>query len=236
MHDLTERLRAALRASSDRGGEEKTRLLELLRSHAVERRAVKLSSGRDSDFYFDCRRVTLLDEGVHLAASLLLRAMAADDVSPAAVAGPIASGIPLVTAISLIRRSLRLTALARAELLDTLDVQRALGDGHGARDVIERLLPSLPVLAVRLKPRDHGLKCCVEGLVNVKPDSVVALVDDVASTGASLLDAIRILLDSHLKVAWVGCLVDRQEGARECLAEQGHELRALFTGQEVVGG
>ncbi len=42
---------------------EETQLLELLVRHAFERRRVVLSSGRESDFYIDCKRVSLLAEG-----------------------------------------------------------------------------------------------------------------------------------------------------------------------------
>jgi len=228
MSDRIEQLKEAYRANIARGGEEKARLLELLHGYAIERREVHLTSGENSGIYFDCRRVTLLDEGVHVAASSLMRAIAADDVSPTAVAGPIFSAVPIITAMSLIRRSLRLTALAQAEALTTSEANPV--------QVVETLLPSLPMLAVRLKPRDHGLKCVVEGLTNVQPDAVVALVDDVTSTGSSLLDAIRILQENGLRTAWVGCLVDREQGARERLADAGYELRPLFTAQEVLDG
>ena len=226
--NITERLKEAYRASFMHGGEEKARLLELLREHAVEHRRAYLVTGKRTDIYFDCRRITLLDEGVHVAASSLLRAIAADDVSPAAVAGPVFSGVPLATAISLIRRSLRLTALAKAEVLTTSETDLA--------QVVETLLPSLPALAVRLKFRGHGFGLAVEGLTNVQSGALVALVDDVATTGSSLLNAIRILRKNGLQTAWVGCLIDREEGAREHLAEAGYELRALFTAQEVLDG
>jgi orotate phosphoribosyltransferase len=62
----------------------------------------------------------------------------------------------------------------------------------------------------------------------------VAIVDDVATTGGSILKAIdRVQHETDWQIAKVLCLVDRQEGAREKLAQAGYELTALFTGEEL---
>jgi len=45
---------------------DKERLLELLREKSLEIRPVILSSGRASDYYMDCKRVTLSAEGAYL--------------------------------------------------------------------------------------------------------------------------------------------------------------------------
>ena len=39
------------------------RLLELLRTHAFERKRVVLASGRESDFFIDCKQAVLSAEG-----------------------------------------------------------------------------------------------------------------------------------------------------------------------------
>jgi orotate phosphoribosyltransferase len=79
---------------------QRERLLDLLRRFAYERRAVTLSSGRTSDFYIDCKRVTLAAEG-HFLVGQLLRA-AIDRVAPAAeaVGGLTLGADPLVSATS----------------------------------------------------------------------------------------------------------------------------------------
>jgi orotate phosphoribosyltransferase len=62
----------------------------------------------------------------------------------------------------------------------------------------------------------------------------VAVVDDVATTGGSILQAIaRIREETDWQIARVLCLVDRQEGAREKLAQAGYDLISLFTGEEL---
>ncbi len=79
---------------------QRERLLDVLRRFAYERRTVTLSSGRTSDFYIDCRRVSLMAEG-HFLIGQLMRA-AIDRVAPTAeaVGGLTLGADPLVSAIS----------------------------------------------------------------------------------------------------------------------------------------
>jgi orotate phosphoribosyltransferase len=80
---------------------QRVRLLSLLRELAFERRTLTLSSGRTSDFYIDCKRVTLTAEG-HFLVGQLLNAVI-DRVAPAAeaVGGLTLGADPLVSATSL---------------------------------------------------------------------------------------------------------------------------------------
>ena len=50
---------------------DRARLLELLRTLSFERRKVVLASGRESDFYVDCKRTALTAEGHVLIGRLL---------------------------------------------------------------------------------------------------------------------------------------------------------------------
>ena len=88
-------------------GAERRRLLQLLRRHAFERRRVVLSSGRESDFYIDCKRVSLLAEGHGLIGRLFLEAcppetagvggmtLGADPLASAVAAASYAAGRPI---------------------------------------------------------------------------------------------------------------------------------------------
>ena len=51
---------------------DRARLLELLRELSFERRKVVLASGRESDFYIDCKRTALTAEGHALVGRCLL--------------------------------------------------------------------------------------------------------------------------------------------------------------------
>ena len=54
---------------------DRTRLLELLTEKSYAKKKVVLSSGRESDFYIDCKRTALLAEGHWLVGRLLFSAI-----------------------------------------------------------------------------------------------------------------------------------------------------------------
>jgi orotate phosphoribosyltransferase len=68
---------------------------------------------------------------------------------------------------------------------------------------------------VRKQAKGHGSKEMVEGIV--KPGNQVAIVEDVLTTGGSVLQAIREVERLDARIAAVICIVDRLEGAREAL-------------------
>ncbi len=79
---------------------QRERLLELLRVNAFQEREVVLSSGRTSNFYIDCKQVSLDAEGATLIGALFHAAI--NELAPNAVAvGGLTLGAdPLATATS----------------------------------------------------------------------------------------------------------------------------------------
>jgi orotate phosphoribosyltransferase len=75
---------------------------------------------------------------------------------------------------------------------------------------------SLEGFFVRKQAKGHGSQECVEGMM--EKGWRVAMVDDVLTTGGSVLQAIAEVEKAGAKVAAVICIVDRLEGARERLA------------------
>ena len=59
--------------------------------------------------------------------------------------------------------------------------------------------------------------------------SQVAIVDDVVTSGESVLYSIKKAEDYGYKVSSVIALVDRNEGGRKILEEKGYRFWALFT-------
>jgi orotate phosphoribosyltransferase len=78
------------------------RLLELLRTRAFQEREVVLSSGRTSNFYIDCKQVSLDAEGATLIGELFHAAI--EEIAPQAIAvGGLTLGAdPLATATSIV--------------------------------------------------------------------------------------------------------------------------------------
>ena len=99
--------------------------------------------------------------------------------------------------------------------------------GAVAAEHLER--KDLPVLAyVRSEAKDHGLGKTIEG-PGLTPDHRVLLVDDVLTTGGSLLQAAAEIIETGADVHHAFVLGDRQEGGQDRLQEADIELHHLFT-------
>jgi len=80
---------------------DRERLLELLRDRSFARKKVVLASGRESDFFIDCKQTVLTAEGHALVGGLMLDAALAMGAFDA-LAGVELGGCPLASAASLI--------------------------------------------------------------------------------------------------------------------------------------
>ncbi len=89
-------------------------------------------------------------------------------------------------------------------------------------------------LLVRKEAKKHGTGQYVEGLGNFAEGDQVAMLEDVVTTGGSLLTACERVAACGLNIAAVCCILDRCEGGREALAEAGYNLLALYTRQELL--
>src|SRR3954468_23069796 len=79
---------------------DRARLLELLTQLSFERRKVTLASGKESDFYIDCKRTALSAEGHFLIGRLLLAAVRRHTPDVQAVGGLTLGADPLASAVS----------------------------------------------------------------------------------------------------------------------------------------
>jgi orotate phosphoribosyltransferase len=80
---------------------------------------------------------------------------------------------------------------------------------------------------VRKEAKAHGTGNLVEG--PLEPGSTVAIVDDVATTGGSSLQAVHAVEAMGCKVAIVVVVLDRLEGAAATFATRGLPFRSLLT-------
>jgi orotate phosphoribosyltransferase len=94
----------------------------------------------------------------------------------------------------------------------------------------------LPNFFVRKKPKEHGAKLLVEGLMKGESLSgkTVAIVEDVTTTGESALKAAVAAQESGAKVSLILTIVDRQEGASETFQKAGFRFQPLFTADEFL--
>lgn len=119
----------------------RARLVELLAERSFERRRVLLASGRESDFFIDCKQTILSAEGHALVGALMFEALEElGDVD--AVAGVALGGCPLASAVSL-------TSFQRGRPLPALYVRKERKD-HGTAKLIEGDKALRPGLRVAL--------------------------------------------------------------------------------------
>lgn len=85
---------------------------------------------------------------------------------------------------------------------------------------------------VRSEPKGHGTQKVVEGALC--PGSRVVIVDDVATTGKSLMRSIEAVEAEGATVELVLVLVDRQEGAEAFFADKGYPFRRIFTKEQIM--
>ncbi len=182
-------------------------LLHLLARISFKLGSFKLSSGAASDYYIDCRITTLHAEGARLTGLALLDLFQTHKLHPAAVGGLTMGADPVVSAVS-IASALRAHASASQPLI------------HG--------------FLVRKGEKAHGMRRRIEGFY--QENSVVVIVDDVCTTGASTIEAIEVARDAGMQVLGAACLVERMEGGgRRAIETTLHTapFLSLFTSDDV---
>jgi orotate phosphoribosyltransferase len=92
----------------------------------------------------------------------------------------------------------------------------------------------IPAFIIRKEKKGHGTGSWIEGKSNVPLGSCVTLVEDVVTTGGTLIKAIGRTEEEGFTVAQVITVVDREEGGREALYAIGHELIPLFLRRDIL--
>ncbi len=124
-------------------------------------------------------------------------------------------------------------------LIKELEVQAVGGLTMGADPIAHAVavisyLRGKPINAfsIRKTPKAHGMGQLVEG--DVRPGEKVVIVEDVMTTGGSVIKAIQAARDFGLHIVKVIILVDRQEGGREEVAKWSPQVEAVFTLQDFL--
>ena len=83
-----------------------------------------------------------------------------------------------------------------------------------------------PLIYVRSKPKDYGTSKSVEGKIH--DNMKVIMIDDVATTGGSVVNAIKSLKEVNISVKDAYVIVNRMEGADEALLELGVKMHSIL--------
>ncbi len=82
-----------------------------------------------------------------------------------------------------------------------------------------------PLIYVRSKPKDYGTSKSVEGQIH--EGMKVVMIDDVATTGGSVVNAIKSLKEASITIEDAYVIVNRMEGADKALKELGVKLHSI---------
>lgn len=132
-----------------------------------------------------------------------------------------------------------LTAKVLFEMLKNEDIDSIGGMTIGADPIVAAFaaisyVEGKPIrtFIVRKEPKKHGKQKWIEG--PIKNNDKVIVIDDVTTTGSSLIDAIKVIRDhTECRIVKAITLVDRKNGGTEKLREHNVELIPIFTKDEL---
>jgi orotate phosphoribosyltransferase len=183
-------------------------LIVMLARHSARRGHFTLASGKSSDLYIDARLTTMHPAGLTLIGPLALDTLRGRDWGRrvTAVGGLTLGADPISYAISY--------ASATAPV------------APGAQSA------PLRAFTVRKEAKTHGTGQSIEGPFH--HGDVVAVIEDVITTGGSAIRAIQAIRAGGGSVAGVLALVDREEGGRAAIEAHGVPVVALVRASEIV--
>ncbi len=185
-----------------RAGIARVDLLHLLKSRALKTGDFTLKSGRKSNYLIDCKDVVLSPVGHRLVGEVMFRGV--NDLYDREVPTPAVAGVELGGC-----------PLASAVAYYS----------HNEPYPVHAIY-------VRKEQKDHGSKSLLEGTKFLQQGAEVIILEDVTTTGGSALAAAVQLWKYGFDVLGVYCLVDRQEGASEMLADNKLKLWSVFTKED----
>ncbi len=92
--------------------------------------------------------------------------------------------------------------------------------------------PLVRAFTVRKEAKQHGTGRLIEGPMN-EGDHVV-VIEDVITTGGSALRAVEAIQRAGASISGIVAVVDREEGGRSVLEQQGFEVVCLATVSELL--
>lgn len=124
-------------------------------------------------------------------------------------------------------RLLREVAELMATLVPECDSLAGMELGGIPLATVISQLTDTPTVFVRKAAKAYGTTRLAEG--GEVTGRRLVVIEDVVTTGGALLDSCRALRELGAVIDTVVCAIDREQGGRENLADDGLELRAALT-------
>ena len=121
-----------------------------------------------------------------------------------------------------------------AAFADRLDGEKLAGVALGAVPLVAvtAVETGTPYVIARKRAKEYGTGNRIEGTLEAGEEVVV--LEDIATTGQSALDAVEALREAGATVNRVLVVVDREEGASDLLADVDVELESLVTASDLL--
>lgn len=115
------------------------------------------------------------------------------------------------------------------EKIENESIDKVAGPALGAVPIATAtsLISKKPMLMIRKEKKSYGTSKQIEGEL-LENDNVV-IVEDVTTTGGSLLKAINVINENGGKITEAFVIVDREEGAKETFEENNIKFTPLLT-------
>lgn len=125
-------------------------------------------------------------------------------------------------------------AKAYAQKLNELNFDRLAGIPYAALPIATAIALAMnrPMIYPRREAKEYGTRAVIEG--DYTAGETIAVIDDLATTGDSKIEAIQKLESVGLKVKDIIVLIDRGQGAGKMLAEAGYQLHSVLTLPELL--
>ncbi|MCT6868960.1 MAG: orotidine-5'-phosphate decarboxylase [Apibacter sp.] len=91
---------------------------------------------------------------------------------------------------------------------------------------------NIPLIIKRKESKNYGTKKMLEGIF--AQGQYCILVEDVITSGKSLLETIEEVEKEGLKVKDIVVVLDRQQGGKELLENKGYQVHTLFSIEDVI--
>ncbi len=129
---------------------------------------------------------------------------------------------------------LKMAALAYADLLRPLTYHHLAAVPYAALTIgtAVSLTTNSSLIYPRKEIKSYGTAKSVEGVF--APGERAVIIEDLITSGGSILKAIKQLKANQLLVLDVVVLIDREQGGREVLSQQGYRLHAALRLSEIL--
>ena len=129
-------------------------------------------------------------------------------------------------------RCLSLIAEAFADRLEPDDKLGGVALGGVPLAAATSVAADVPYVIARKQRKDYGTANLVEG--RLEDGERVVVLEDIVTTGTSLVEAVQALRDAGATVERALVVVDRQEGGREHVEAAGLGMDALVTAEALL--